>query len=95
MGEAALLFAAVDQLDRVALHEIEDQLGDRTGTSDPGGGETVEFGTHPVERTEEGEFEPFHAVCPDHAVEHLLGAGIDPALHPDRAENEFGVVFVE
>ena len=95
MGEAAFLLAAVDELNRITLHEVEDQLGDCAGASDSGGGETVELGSHPVERAEEREFETLHAVSPDDAVEHLLGAGVDPALHADRAENELGVVLVE
>ena len=43
MREAAFLRAAVDELDRIALDEVEDQLRDGAGAADAGGGERVEL----------------------------------------------------
>jgi hypothetical protein len=55
----------------------------------------IEAGADPVERTEQGEVQAFHAVAPDHAVHQLLGAGVDPARLVDRAVDQFRVLRVE
>src|SRR5262249_30013214 len=96
VGEAALLRPAVDELDRRALDEVKDELGDSSRAADAGGVEAVQPRAGPVKGPEERELQPFFlAVCPDDAIEELLAARINPALLVDGPEDELGAVLVE
>src|SRR5213075_2117731 len=96
VGEAAFLAAAINQEDGVALNQVEDELGNGPGTADAGGVQAVQFGSHPIERAEEREGQMLLlAVSPDDPVEQLFDAGINPALHPDGAQHQLGMVFIE
>src|SRR6185295_19542679 len=84
--EAALLPAAVDQEQRRAFDEIQDQLRDRARAADAGRLERIEPRPEPVERPEQRELEALRAVRPDHAIQRLLRRRVDPALLVDGAE---------
>jgi hypothetical protein len=55
----------------------------------------IQAGADPVEWTEQGEVQAFHAVAPDHAVHQLLGVGVDPARLVDRAADQFRILRIE
>jgi len=88
-GEGAALHASVHQLDRLAGQDVVEELGEDPGTPLFGGGNGVELGADPVEGAEQAVAQPLMlAVGVDDPVEHLLGAGVDPALLGDGAEHE-------
>ena len=96
VGEGALLLAAVDQLDRLAAHDVAQELGDHARAAFLRRAERVEPGADPVEGPEQGEIEALlRAVGPDHAVHQLLGAGVDPALLVDRPQHQLGGLGIE
>jgi len=73
-----------------------EELGDDARAPLLGGVEAVEAGADPVEGAEQAEVEAvLLAVAPDDAIEELLGAGVDPALHLDGAEHQLRLVGVE
>ena len=94
--EAALLEAAVDELNGRALQDVENELCDGSRAADAGALEAVELRPYPIERAEECELQAlFCAIGPDDAVQKLLGAGVYPSLHADGPQDETGIVFVE
>ena len=91
LRETSLLKTAIDQENRCSLDQIEYQLRDGPGGTDPCRIERVESRTDPVEGSEETELEVLMlAIGPDHPIQQLFGTGIDPSLTIDRAGNECG-----
>src|SRR4030042_1370454 len=96
IGETAFLSAAVDKQNRRTFDKIENQLCNGARAAYPRGSQAVKFWPYPVERPKQSEPEPFFLpVGPDDPVEQLLTAGIYSTLHPDRPENQPGLVFVK
>ena len=85
IGERAPLRAAIDQLDRLAAHDLAQELGDDPGATFLRRVDRIEAGADPVERPKQGEIEPlFHAIGRNDTIHHLLGTGVDPARFVDR-----------
>src|SRR5699024_4956173 len=72
--ETTLLPTTIDQLDRCAFDQVEDELSDGSRAADAGGIQRVQSRTHPVEWSEQGEIQSLLvAIGPDHAIQQLLG----------------------
>src|SRR5512133_2311760 len=58
--------------------------------------DAVQLGTDPVKRAKEGKLQPFViAIGVDDTIEHLFGAGIDPALLGNRTQHEWRGFFIK
>ena len=90
VGEGALLLAAVDELHRLPVHDVREELREHARAALLRLLDVVEVRADPVERPEQRVVAApaADAVGLDHAVEQLLGAGVDPALLVDRAVDE-------
>jgi hypothetical protein len=96
VGEGTLLRAAIDQLDGFAADDVAEELGDHPRRAFLGRVDRVQAGANPVEWAEQGVLQAFLlAVGVDHAVHHLLGAGVDPARLVDRAVDQRRALGIE
>ena len=96
VGESALLLAAIDQLDRLAAHDVAEELGDHTRAAFLRRVDGIESRADPVEGTEQRVVQPFLLTVPgDDAVHQLFGAGVDPARLVDRAVDQLRVIRIE
>ena len=88
--------AAIDQPHVLAAHDVTQELRDDARAALLGRVHVVQPRADPVERAEQRVVELVaHAVGVDHAVEQLLGAGIDPARLFDRPVDQFGGIRIE
>ena len=95
-GEGALLFAAVDELYRLAVYDVVRELREHARRAFLRGLDVVLLGADEVEGAEERELQALVvAVGPDDAVEHLLDARVYPALLFDWAKHQVRLVLVK
>ncbi len=89
IGERALLRAAVDQPDRLAAHDMAEELRDHARAAFLRLEDRIQPRSDPVERPEQRVVQALlDAIGVDHAVHQLLGAGIDPARLVDRTVDQ-------
>ncbi len=94
--EAAPLRAAVDERDRLLAQQVPEELRHDARAAFLGRVDRVEVRPDPVEGPEERELQVAVAAHGhDHAVEQLLGAGVDPAALGHRAVDQRARFLVE
>ena len=94
-GEGARLAAAIDQFDRLAAHDVAEELRQHARAALLRIIHAVEPRADPIERTEQRELQALLAVAPDDPIEQLLDAGVDPALLVDGAQHQLGGLRIE
>ncbi len=82
-GKGASLRAAVDQFDRLAAHDMPQELREHARAALLRIIHAVEAGSDPVEGPEQRELQSLLSISPDDPVQELLHAGINPALLMD------------